>query len=281
MRFTKQIAFAIISSFMLQYCLAQYETMEITYLEKIRDKDGKMTPEPVNDYVKLGDKKKFNRNTVLEIKKMIGYTGNIDLELYTGSDITKKVSYPLNADQEYLPLDKGSGEFTLSRKSLKRANNKVRLEHGSLLKIIPQTQTVSGIDTTIEKWVGIYTIKQRFYYLNKIKAPILYTLKGDLSGAEIKKLSPSFGISIVQLNTDKDFLKFVSFDGLGTYTTRDEIGEDGESKTLYSFSVGFVIDVGGIIQFGSNYDFEQEKGYFVLGFRVDAWPELYRSLAAK
>jgi hypothetical protein len=127
--------------------------------------------------------------------------------------------------------------------------------------VVPRKQGA----TTVDSAVYYLTYVKRWRWFNGITAPVLYRVNGNAGGFALANFAPSVAFG------PRTFFgggahQFVGFNGMVTVYQSTET-----QQRPFSLGLGGILDIGGWVQAGMNYQFKDRRGYFVLGVRPEVW----------
>lgn len=230
------------------------------------------------DYIAIGEKNEIWDSGKLKIKKRNSSSLNFN-NFKINIGISKQV---IPSENSFLPLLNDLSKY----KNLYNPTTASYSIKGSELNVLARSEkkqlikngnwiNVSISDNSGELiYSGFFNYKKKYSWFTKITTPILYVADGNLGEFELRKFSPSIGVTVVQKNLNT----ISKWNYLGINALLDiqswEKQVNNEIITKYSLGAGLTFDIADYFQIGSVYNFNQESFSFVIGMT----PELIQKL---
>lgn len=239
----------------------------------------KETVSSESDYISIGEKKEVWDSGKIKIQKKNGSNLSFD-DFKINIGVSKQV---IPSENSYLPLLGDLSKYKslynpstatyeingIDINNLARSEKKELVKNGNWINI----NISNGAGNLL--YSGFFKYKKNYSWFTKVTTPILYVADGDLGEFELRKFSPSIGVTVVQKNLNT----FSKWNYLGINALIDiqswEKEINNEFITKYSLGAGLTFDIANFFQIGSVYNFNQEKFSFVIGMTPDLIQKLF------
>lgn len=232
------------------------------------------------EYISFGEEKKLWNSGSIRITKTD--ESNLSFDEFKLKIGFSREKYP--SDGSYYPLIRDvsryktfytpkNSTYSFEGKTLndliRQENGEKKLVHGNWINI----KITDDNDNVL--YSGNFQYKKDFAWFTKVSTPLLYVADGDLGEFELRKFSPSIGVTILQknINTTSKW-NYLGLNGLIDVQSWEQEIEGEPTQTKYSIGAGFTLEIAGYFQFGYTYNFNEENWSFVIG----ATPELIQKL---